>query len=50
MSYKLLNWIKYDKLNFNGLSLNTNAINLLTSNQDKINWFEISKNLSFLLI
>ena len=41
---KLLNWIELDKLNFNNLSLNPNAIDLLKNNFDKINWLNMAKN------
>ena len=36
--YKLKSWIKIDKLNWDYLSININAIDLLRENQDKINW------------
>ena len=44
MATKLLDWIKIEKLYWNGLSGNPSAIHLLESNQDKINWFRLSQN------
>ena len=41
---KLRDWIDIDKLNWNELSKNPNAIELLKENQDKINWKLLSKN------
>ena len=35
-----------DKLDWNNLSLNPNAIDLLEKNLDKINWLFLSKNLN----
>ena len=44
-SYLILrNWINIDKINFNLLSLNPNAIDLLKINKDKINWHYLSCN------
>ena len=40
----LLDWIDKYKLEWWGLSLNPNAINLLKANQDKIDWYELSEN------
>jgi hypothetical protein len=34
----LLDWIPIDKINWDMLSLNFNAIDLLEENEDKINW------------
>jgi len=36
--FKLRDWIDIDKLNWNILSYNLNAIKLLEENPDKINW------------
>ncbi len=41
---KLRDWIDIDKLNWNSLSENPNAIELLKKNQDKINWVYLSEN------
>ena len=41
---KLLNWIDINKINWDNLSENTNAIELLKENQDKINWGNLYKN------
>ena len=48
--YKLLNWINIDILNWDNLSLNENAINLLSLNKDKNNWDLISLNKSIFSI
>ena len=40
----LLYWIDIKKLNWDNLSENPNAINLLNNNFDKINWNRLSKN------
>ena len=42
--YKLLDWIDINKLKWDMLSLNPNAIYLLEQNQDKINWTILSRN------
>ena len=42
--YVLLDWIDKDKLNWNMLSLNPNAIDLLEENYDKINWENLCSN------
>jgi len=41
---KLRDWIDINKINWNYLSLNPNAIELLKENQDKINWCFLSSN------
>ena len=41
---KLRDWVDIDKLNWDSLSENSNAISLLKENQDKINWWYFSKN------
>ena len=40
----LLDWIDKDNLNWDCLSRNINAIQLLRENPDKINWYNLSKN------
>ena len=40
-SFKLLNWISFNNINWSILSLNKNAIELL---EDKINWYCLSLN------
>ena len=42
--FKLLDWIDINKINWDNLSLNSNAMELLKKNQDKINWFFFSQN------
>jgi hypothetical protein len=42
--YKLRDWIDQDKLDWDALSINPNAVHLLEQNQDKINWLMLSKN------
>ena len=42
--YKLLNWIQKDKLNYDNLSSNHKAVQLLEQNPDKINWNNLSQN------
>ena len=42
--YKLLDWIDINKIDWNNLSLNPNAIYLLEENIDKINWRWLSLN------
>jgi hypothetical protein len=44
--YKLLDWIDINKLNWDFLSTNPNAIDLLEKNIDKINWSNISLNIN----
>ena len=41
---KLLDWIDINKIDWDYLSENPNAIELLKENQDKINWINLSKN------
>ncbi len=41
---KLRDWIDINKLNWEHLSINPNAIELLKENQDKINWDYLSEN------
>jgi len=41
---KLLDWININKLDWDILSINPNAIHLLEQNMDKINWSNLSKN------
>ena len=41
--YKLRNWINKDNLHWSFLSINSNAIELLEKNQDKINWLFYQK-------
>jgi len=40
----LINWIDIEKLDWDMLSININAINLLKENPDKINWKYLSMN------
>ena len=42
--YKLLDWIDISKLDWQLLSSNKNAIELLKENPDKIDWYELSIN------
>jgi hypothetical protein len=42
--FKIRNWIDLNKLNWDLLSENPNAINILEKNQDKINWDNLSLN------
>jgi len=42
--YVLLDWIDKDKLDWDSLCLNLNAIDLLENNQDKVNWSKLSSN------
>ena len=42
--YKLLNWIQKDKLNYDNLSSNHKAVQLLEQNPDKILWNNLSLN------
>ena len=48
--YKLLDWINIDKLDWELLSLNPNAIYLLEKNPDKIDWECLSTNLNAILL
>ena len=41
---KLREWIPFDKVDWNMLSCNPNAIHLLENNLDKVNWLYLSKN------
>ena len=41
---KLLDWVLLDKINWQQLSKNPNAIHLLEKNMDKINWWKLSTN------
>ena len=41
---KLRDWVDIDKLDWDYLSENENAISLLKENQDKINWNSLSSN------
>ncbi len=41
---KLRDWIDINKIDWDILSYNTNAIELLKENQDKINWYILSSN------
>ena len=41
---KLLDWIKLNWLDWNVLSANPNAIDLLEENKHKIDWYELSAN------
>ena len=43
-TYKLKEGINIDKINWNMLSKNPNAIYLLKANPDKINWKILSRN------
>ena len=42
--YELLDWINIEDLNFEILSANSNAIELLKENQDKVKWSWLSSN------
>ena len=41
---ELLDWIDIEKLDWNYLSSDPNAIELLEANPDKINWYYLSSN------
>ena len=41
--YKLLDWIDINKLDWNNLSRNKYAIELLKDNKDKIDWYYYQK-------
>ena len=43
---KLRDWVNINKINWDGLSINPNAIELLKENQDKINWENLSFNIN----
>jgi len=45
---KLRDWIDINKINWDFLSLNKNAIELLKANPDKIDWEELFINLLIL--
>ena len=42
--YKLLDWIPFEKLDWDGLSTNPADIHLLEQNPDKISWYWLSLN------
>jgi len=44
LKYELLDWIDINKLNWDLLSANPKAIELLSKNQDKIKWHLLSSN------
>ena len=44
VKYELLDWIDIDKLNWDLLSSNPNAIQLLSKNKEKIKWYLLSSN------
>ena len=46
--YKLKKWIKLENLDWDLLTINTNAIDLLYDNQDKINWNLLASNINAL--
>ena len=43
---KTHDWINIKKLNWTGLSQNTNAIEMLLNNQDKLDWNALSENIN----
>ena len=43
---KLRNWVNINKLDWNYLSENPNAIEFLERNPDKINWSNLSSNIN----
>ena len=43
---KLRDWVNIDKLNWENLSLNINAIELLKDNSHKIDWGVLSSNIN----
>ena len=45
----LLDWIDIENLNWDYLSQNPNAIELLEANPDNIQWSQLSKNNCYLL-
>ncbi len=47
---KLRDWININKLNWHGLSLKSNAIELLKENINKINWGNLSLNPNAILL
>ena len=44
MFYKLRDWIDINKIDWEYLSFNSNAIELLKENQNKISWIYLSRN------
>ena len=44
MKYKLLDWISEEKLDWDALSSNPKAIELLCQHPEKINWKQLSTN------
>ena len=42
--YELLDWVDEKNLDWSSLSLNSNAINLIKKNLDKVDWKYLSKN------
>ncbi len=42
--YELLDWVDEKNLDWSSLSLNSNAINLIEKNLDKVNWKILSRN------
>jgi hypothetical protein len=42
--YILHNWVPYDKIDWETLSSNQNAISLLENNLDKNDWSNLSRN------
>jgi ribosomal protein L24E len=44
MPYKLREWILMDRLDWDTISYNSKAIDLLEANPDKIKWNELSRN------
>ena len=42
--FKLKDWIDKDNINWSWLSANPSAIALLEQNQDKIDWYRLSRN------
>ena len=43
-TYELLHWVDINKLNWENLSRNPNAIHILEKNLDKVDWFWLSGN------
>ena len=43
---KLSKWIQIDKVKWDRLSENPNAIHILEKNLDKVNWYRLSLNLN----
>ena len=48
--YKFVDWIDINKINWNILSFNENAISILEKNLDKINWYNLSENINAISI